>query len=206
MEKIIVFDLGGVLLDWDPRHLYSRIFSDPEEMEYFLSEICSPAWNHQMDAGKPFQQAVAELKREHPEYAEQIEAFDARWVEMVGGEISGTVEILQDLKDGGIPLAALSNWSGDTFPRIRDRFPFLDWFQAIVLSGEAGVAKPDPEIYRVLLRKLDREAGDCLFIDDMDKNLHAAKGLGFDVLHFRSVEDLRRDLQGRGFLDGRRKQ
>lgn len=206
MKSVIVFDLGGVLLDWDPRHLYREIFSDPEEMEYFLREVCSPAWNHQMDQGKPFQAAVRELQKEYPEYAEQIAAYDARWVDMVGGEISGTVRILEELKTAGVPLAALSNWSGETFPRIRHQYPFLDWFQPLVLSGLTGVAKPDPEIYRILLRELEMDAGDCLFIDDLKKNLETAESLGFEVLHFKSVEGLRQDLELKGFLNGRSQQ
>jgi 2-haloacid dehalogenase len=200
MKPIIVFDLGGVLLDWDPRHLYRKVFSDPDEMEYFLREICSPTWNHQMDSGKPFQEAVAELQREYPKYKEQIAIYDSRWVEMVSGEFSGTVKLLRELKAAGYYLAALSNWSMETFPRIKDQYPFLDWFDPLVLSGEEGVSKPDPEIYHILLEKLGREAGDCLFIDDMEKNLLAAEKLGFGVIKFLSAEGLRAEIMQRGIL------
>ena len=201
MDKVIVFDLGGVLLDWDPRYLYRKIFSDQDEMEYFLREICSPAWNHQMDAGKPFQDAVEELQDVHPAYGDQIEAFNTRWVEMVRGEIPGTVEILSELKDAGHSLAALSNWSAETFPRIQNEYPFLGWFDPLVLSGEVGVAKPAPEIYKTLLSHLNKEASDCLFVDDMPWNIEAADKLGFDTVLFKSAGNLRENLVLKGILD-----
>lgn len=200
MKPIIVFDLGGVLLDWNPRHLYNKTFSSPEEMEYFLSEICSPAWNEQMDSGKPFQAAVAELQEKFPEYQDQIAAYHTRWIDMVSGEIPGTVEILKEVKEAGYKIAALSNWSMETFPLIKDQYPFLKWFDPLVISGEEGVCKPDPKIYQIILEKLGSEAGDCLFIDDVEKNLIAAEKMGFRVLQFLSSENLRTELRTRGVL------
>jgi 2-haloacid dehalogenase len=200
MKPIIVFDLGGVLLDWNPRHLYKKIFSSSKEMEYFLSEICSPAWNEQMDSGKPFQAAVAELQEKFPGYQDQIAAYHTHWTEMVSGEIPGTVEILKEVKDAGHKIAALSNWSMETFPLIKDQYPFLKWFDPLVISGEEGVSKPDPKIYQILLEKLEAEAGNCLFIDDVEKNLIAAEKIGFGVLQFLSSENLRTELNTRGIL------
>ena len=200
MQPIIVYDLGGVLLDWDPRHLYRKIFSDPEEMEYFLSEICSPAWNSQMDSGKPFQEAIIELQAEYPQYQEQIAIYDSRWVEMVSGELTDSVELLGELRAAGYHLAALSNWSLETFPRIKHQYPFLDWFEPLVLSGEQGVSKPDPAVYQILLEKLNKQAEDCLFIDDLERNLIAAEKIGFDVIQFFSVDGLRAEFNKRGLL------
>lgn len=199
--KTIVFDLGGVLLDWDPRHLYQKIFSDPSEMEYFLRDICSPAWNAQMDGGKSFLDAADELVLRYPEYETQIRAYFPRWEEMVKGEFPQTVEILRELRDAKFPLAALSNWSSETFPRVRDKYEFLSWFDPLVISGQIGYKKPDPEPFHILLRELDQDAGDCLFIDDMAENIQQAQRLGFDVIQYSTPEQLRGELVDRGLLE-----
>jgi 2-haloacid dehalogenase len=200
VTKKLVFDLGGVLLDWNPRHLYQKLFSDQEELDYFLAEVCSPAWNAQMDASKPFQEAIDELIIDHPGYSKQIQAYFTRWEEMMGGVIPGTVAILQELKEIGSDLAALSNWSAETFPRVRGKYDFLDWFDPLILSGEVGVAKPDPAIYHHLLQALGLPARDCLFIDDSLENIQEANRQGFSTIHFRSPEGLREDLTGMGLL------
>jgi len=200
MKKIIVFDLGGVLMDWDPRYLYRKIFSDPDEMEYFLREVCSPEWNAQTDVDKSFLDAIDELIPKYPQYEDQIRAYYSRWEEMIGGEISGTVEILTELKNAGYPLAALSNWSSETFPGVKAKHDFMNWFSPLVVSGYIGYKKPDPEPFQILLHELGNDAGDCLFIDDMEDNIQEAKRQGFDVIHFTSPGRLREELIQKNIL------
>ena len=147
----VVFDLGGVLIEWDPRHLYRKLFDVPDEMESFLAEVTTAEWNAQQDAGRPWAEAVETLIAEHPERHELIEAFHVRWPEMLAGEIPGTADVLSELRDTGIRLVALSNWSAEMFPVARERFDFLSWFEGIVISGEVGVNKPDPRIFAYLV-------------------------------------------------------
>lgn len=200
MKKTIVFDLGGVLMDWKPRYLYSKIFSDPDEMEYFLQEVCSMEWNSQTDVDKSFQDAIDELVPKYPQYEEQIRAYYVRWEEMIAGDFPGTVEVLRELKEDGYPLAALSNWSSETFPRIKDQYEFLNWFTPLVISGYIGYKKPDPEPFQILLHELGLDAGDCVFIDDMENNIREARRQGFEVIQFSSPEQLRSDLVDLGLL------
>ena len=144
---VAVFDLGGVLVDWNPRHLYRTLFAgDAAAMERFLAEVCTPAWNDEQDRGRPWAEACALLVRDHPDQRALIEAWPSRFDETIAGPISGTVDILAELRAGGVPLYALSNWSAETFPRARARFPFLDWFRGLVISGALGIAKPDHAI------------------------------------------------------------
>jgi 2-haloacid dehalogenase len=194
-KPTIIFDLGGVLIDWDPRYLYQKIFSDRDQMEYFLEHICSPSWNAQMDRGYPFESAVAELSGLHPQYTEEIRAFNDRWEEMVIGPIPGSVKILEEVKEAEYPLAALSNWSGETFPLVAHQFDFLKWFDPLVVSGEVNMIKPDAEIFQYLLGELGRDAGDCIFIDDSIANIRAARALGFVTIHFSSADQLRGQLE-----------
>lgn len=197
----IVFDLGGVLVDWDPRHLYKKLFADdPDLMEWFLSDVCTPEWNAMQDAGRPFAEAVAELASRHPEYESLISAYHTRWEEMVAGAIEPTVEILKDLRKAGYPLHALSNWSAETFALMRDKFDFLGWFETVIISGEIKLIKPDARIYRLLLSRINRRAEDCVFIDDSLPNVLAARDLGFRTIHFRSPESLREELERMGIL------
>ena len=200
MKKTIVFDLGGVLLDWNRRYLYQKIFSDQDELKYFLREICSLEWNAQMDVDKSFLDATDDLVLKYPEYETQIRAYFSRWEEMIRGDIPGTVEILGELKENSYPLAALSNWSSETFPRVKDQYEFLDWFSPLVISGYIGYKKPDPEPFQILLHELGRDAGDCLFIDDMEDNIQEARRQGFEVIHFTSPEKLRQELENRDYL------
>jgi len=200
MKKTIVFDLGGVLIDWNRRHLYEKIFSDPDEMDYFLREVCSLEWNSQMDVDKSFLDAIDELVPKYPQYEEQIRAYFPRWEEMIGGVFQGTVNILRELKGGGYSLAALSNWSSETFPLVKDQYEFLSWFSPLVISGQIGYKKPDPEPFQILLHELNLDAGDCVFIDDMEDNIQEARRQGFDVIKFSSPEQLRADLVDLGLL------
>jgi 2-haloacid dehalogenase len=196
----VVFDLGGVLIDWNPRYLYRALFDDNEEMETFLRDVCSPSWIAGVDAGRPFGDAIRDLAAEHPSQRELIEAFRARWEEMLGKEIIGSVRIVEELHDVGIPLFALSNWSAETFPIARERYLFLQLFDGILISGDAGHAKPAPGIFDVFLQRFGLTAHRCIFVDDRAENLRAAAKMGFDTVEFESPEQLGKKLAARGLL------
>lgn len=193
-RPLVAFDLGGVLIDWDPRYLYRKLFTDEAEMETFLAEVCSPAWNMQQDAGRPLAVATETLYAQYPQYRELIAAFYGRWEEMLAGAVEDSVEILRRVKELGFQAAALTNWSAETFPVARRHYAFLDWFADIIVSGEEKVAKPDAEIYRIFLERTGRVANECIFIDDSLRNVKAAKRLGFKTIHFQSPAQLRRQL------------
>ncbi len=199
--RAIVFDLGGVLIDWNPRHLYRKIFgADEAGMERFLAEICTGEWNAQQDAGRPLAVATEELAARHPAHEPLIRAYYDRWGEMVAGAIEPTVEILAALKAANHPLFALSNWSAETFPIARARFAFFDLFDHLVISGQIRMVKPDREIFDHLLGHARRPAEECVFIDDSPGNVTAAAALGFDAIHFHSPQQLREELGLRGIL------
>jgi 2-haloacid dehalogenase len=199
----VVFDLGGVLIDWDPRYLYRELFDDPDEMEAFLAEVTTAEWNAHQDAGRPWADGVAVLVAEHPERRELIEAFHGRWGEMLRGEIQGTVDVLAELRGCRVRLVALSNWSSETFPIARARFDFLEWFEGIVISGEVGVNKPDRRIFEHLVERFGIEPETALFVDDAPANVDAARALGFRALEFTDAAALRVELVRLGLLSGR---
>jgi HAD superfamily hydrolase (TIGR01509 family) len=201
-RQVVVFDLGGVLIDWNPRYLYRQLIPDQAAMERFLAEVCHSAWNEEQDRGRTFADAVEEAAARHPGERALIEAYHHRWHEMLAGPIDGSVEILEELKAAGIELHALTNWSVEKFPIARERYDFLDRFETILVSGEVGLIKPDPRIFRLLLEGIGRAAADCIYIDDNAANVGAAGALGFDAIHFRGPEPLRRDLVSRGALRG----
>ena len=196
----VVFDLGGVLVDWDPRYLYRQLFDDPDEMESFLAEVTTAEWNACQDAGRPWAEAVELLVAEHPQRRELIEAFHGRWPEMLAGEIPGTVDVLADLRAAGVRLIALSNWSAETFPVARERFDFLAWFEGIVISGDVGMNKPDRRIFEHLIEQFGIEPAAALFIDDSSANVDAAKALGFQAIQFTDATTLRGELERLGLL------
>jgi 2-haloacid dehalogenase len=200
-RRVVVFDLGGVLIDWNPRHLYRKLFAgDEAAMESFLATVCTPAWNECQDAGRSFTDAVAALLPRHADKLDLIEAFGRRFDEMIAGAIDGTVDVLADLRRAGVPRYALTNWSAETFPPQRGRFAFLSWFDGIVVSGEEGAIKPDPRIFRILLDRYRIVPREAVFIDDNPANAAAATALGLHGIHFRSPEDLRRELEGLDLL------
>jgi 2-haloacid dehalogenase len=194
-KPAVVFDLGGVLVDWNPRYLYRKLIEDEAAVERFLAEVCTPEWNLKQDAGRPFAEAVEELIVQYPDQHELIRAYHLRWEETVGGPIAGTVEILAELKRAGYTVAALSNWSAETFPVARRRFDFLNWFDVTVISGEVKMVKPDPRIFELLLERLGRRAEECVYIDDVEANVRAARELGFRAIHFTSPDRLREELK-----------
>ena len=200
-RSVVVFDLGGVLIDWNPRYLYQKLFpGDEEGMEHFLANICTPDWNLQQDGGRAFHEANAELVERHPDKTELIEAWGRRFDEMMAGPIDGTVEILAELRGNGTPLYALSNWSAETYPHAERRFEFLEWFDGVVLSGREKLIKPDPRIYQVLLERYTIPPECAVYIDDNPKNAEAATALGIHGIHFADPPALRRELEGLGLL------
>ncbi|MFL6188584.1 MAG: HAD family hydrolase [Actinomycetes bacterium] len=198
--KAVVFDLGGVLIDWDPRHLYRKLLADEAAVEEFLATVCTPEWNAELDRGRPFAEGVAELVERHPEHAAAIAAYHERWPEMVAGDIPGTVEVLAELRAAGVPLYALTNWSAETFAITRGRFEFLEWFDGLLVSGEERVTKPDPAIFQLLLDRFGLDPTATVFVDDSEANVAAARRLGFDAIRFTGHEELRRELVARRLL------
>jgi 2-haloacid dehalogenase len=198
--QAVVFDLGGVLIDWDPRYLYRRIFDSEEEIEAFLSTVCTQEWNAELDRGRSFEEMVELLCSEHPERRDQIEAYHLRWDEMLGESFEGSVRILRELHSAGYPLYALTNWSAETFHIARERYAFLSLFEEIIVSGEAGLAKPDPRIYDLLVERTGSDPCFTVFVDDWEENIRAAKKRGFAGVLFQQTGQLRRDLTGLGLL------
>ena len=197
---IPVFDVGNVLIEWDPRHLYRRLFTDSSEMETFLATVCTPEWNRMMDAGKTFAQGVAELTVRFPEHDALIRAYHERWQEMVPRAFEGTVAILRALKERRVPVYAITNFPAEKWALERRRWPFLNWFDGVVVSGEVGLIKPDPAIYQCLIDSYGLRAEQCLFIDDSPANVAAARAIGMSALWFETAERLRTDLEIIGLL------
>src|SRR5436305_7325628 len=197
-----VFDIGGVLLDWDPRQLYRKLFDDEEDMNRFLQEVCTLEWHDAHDRGKSAEVSCAELAAAHPEYEELIWAWARRSEEMIAGPIPEAVEVLRDLKEAGVPCYALTNMEVETYPRRLERFPFLRWFDGSVVSGFEGIAKPDPEIFELLLTRFGLAPSSTLLIDDSARNVRAAQRLGMQAIEFRSSAELRRLLEEAGVLGG----
>jgi 2-haloacid dehalogenase len=200
LKPVIVFDLGGVLIDWNPRHLYRKLFDDEAAMERFLEEVCHAAWNLEQDRGRSFADAIEEAALRHPDQRAMIEAYHTRRGEMLAGEIEGSVAILEELAAAGYELHALTNWSAETFPIACPRFAFLDRFQTILVSGHERLVKPDARIFQLLLERIAHPAQRCIYIDDSQPNVAAAAALGFDAIHFTAPPGLRAALVDRGLL------
>ncbi|AKM33013.1 HAD family hydrolase [Pandoraea faecigallinarum] len=195
----VVFDLGNVLIRWDPRNLYRKLFGpDEAAMEQFLAEVCHTEWNEQQDRGRLWKDAVAEAIERHPAHEANIRAYFERWAEMIPGEIAGTVEILTQLRERNFRLLALTNWSAETFHIAEERFPFLGWFEGIVVSGRERIIKPDPAIFRLLIERYALRPETTAFIDDSIRNVDAAAREGLAAIHFKDPDDLRRQLQALG--------
>tara|TARA_B100000686_G_scaffold332341_1_gene396979 strand:- start:389 stop:1009 length:621 start_codon:yes stop_codon:yes gene_type:complete len=199
----VVFDLGGVLIDWDPRHLYRDLIPNEAEMEKFLDDVVGQPWNRQQDAGRSIAEANAELIAKHPDKKDLIEAYYGEFDRMMKGSIGGTVEVLQALADINVPIYALSNWSAETWPLAQARFGFLKLFKGVVISGQEGIRKPDPAIFDLLCDRFELEADETLFIDDHRPNVEAAEKLGFYTVLFSGPSQLRGRLTGWGLLPPR---
>ena len=198
--SIAVFDVGGVLLDWDPRHLYRKMFDDAGAMEHFLATVCTHEWNLQLDAGRGFADGVAELVERFPDQADLIRAYDDRWPEMIAGVIEGAVRILRTLQESGRPVFAITNFPAEKFALARQLWPFLDAFDGVVVSGEVKTLKPRPEIFQILFERHDLTPAECLFIDDVPANVAGAEAVGMHGHHFTSPQRLRADLEAAGIL------
>ena len=190
-----LFDLGGVFFDWNPRYFYNSIFDTTKEMEFFLENICNDDWNKKHDEGQPFEEGITKLSKIYPQYANLIQDWFGRWEEMLGDPLEETVKILAELKNLGIPLYILSNWSAETFPKAEAIFDFLNWFDGKIISGEVGIIKPNPEIFYALTKKFNLNPENSVFIDDKLINIKAAKLIGFHGIHFKNPELLRNDLK-----------
>jgi 2-haloacid dehalogenase len=197
MINTIVFDLGGVLIDWNPNHLYSQLIINEEERQYFLTHICSPDWNEEQDAGRSLSDGTELLVSQFPEHEENIRAFYGRWEEILGGPITGTVEIFRQLKESGrYKIYALTNWSAETYDIAVQHSPFLNWFDGIVMSGIEKNRKPHLEFYQILLDRYQVKPEEALFIDDNYRNILAAEKMGIKSIHFTSAEELAESLKG----------
>lgn len=194
----VVFDVGNVLIRWDPRFLYRKLFPAEAEMECFLAEVCTDAWNAEQDRGRTWAEAIAERLALFPDHAPLIRAYSERWHEMVPGAVEGTVEILEGLREAGVPLYAITNFSAEKFAEAQDRFAFLRGFRDVVVSAEERLLKPDPAIYRVLLDRNGLDAGRCLFIDDSEKNVRGAEAVGMRAHHFHHAAGLAAELRALG--------
>jgi len=197
----VIFDLGGVLIDWNPRYVYRTIFKTEEEIDWFFENICTHDWNENQDAGYPIAKATDELVQKHPEWEKEIRAYYGRWTEMLGGPIAETVDIFRILrKNTDMKFYALTNWSAETFPLALERFEFLHWFDGRVVSGEEKTRKPFPEFYQILLDRYKINPADALFIDDNLRNVNAAKTLGINSVHYQSPAQLTTFLNNVGLL------
>lgn len=199
MPRTVVFDIGNVLVDWNPRFLYRKIFPDEAEMEWFLGHVCTPAWNLEQDRGRTFKDAVPLLIAQYPHYEPAIRAFDERWTETIAGPIAGSVALLESLRQQGVPDYAITNFSHEKFGIAKERFPFLAEFRGTIVSGEEKLLKPDPEIYRLLFDRYGLNPSECVFIDDSAANVEGARTVGMHALHFTGPERLTRELRDLGF-------
>jgi 2-haloacid dehalogenase len=197
----LVFDLGGVLLDWNPEYLYNKIIPDEKERQWFLSTICTGDWNELQDGGRSLQEGTEDLVRQYPGHEAAIRAYYGRWKEMLGGPIHETVEIFRELKfHTSLKLYALTNWSAETFPVALELYDFLHWFDGRLVSGEEKTRKPFPEIYLLLIDRFNIDPTKAIYVDDNIRNVLPARELGFYGIHFRTPELFREELKGLGVL------
>ena len=199
--KAVVFDLGGVLINWNPRAVYLDMFNgDQEKVDFFFEKVCPSKWNISLDAGYSFAQGIQDRIVLYPDFEPYIKAYWSRWPETITGEIKGTVEIMKIIKESDFSLFALSNWSAETYPIVFKRFEFLSWFEDVILSGEEKLVKPDPELFHRLTDRTKIPPENSLFIDDSLKNVVAAQELGFKAIHFQSPPQLQQELKQLGIL------
>lgn len=194
--KNIIFDLGGVLIDWNPDYVFKEVFDDDEKLAWFYREVCTMDWNENQDAGYPLDKATEERVALFPEYENLIRQYYGRWEEMLGDAIHGTVELLKQCIDSpALKVVALTNWSAETFPVALKKFDFLQWFEGIVVSGEEMTRKPFPAIYHTTLERFELKAEESLFIDDNKRNIEAADALGIQCIHFSTPLQLEKELK-----------
>jgi len=195
MITTLIFDLGAVLIDWHPKHLYRKLFADEAEIDGFLANICTSAWNEEQDAGRSIKEGTDLLVAQYPGQEASIRAFYGRWDEMLNGPVPGMLELFKGLKESGkYKLYALSNWSAETWPIALSKYDFLNWFDGLVISGLEGIRKPAPEFYRLLLDRYNVDPAEALFIDDNYRNVLAAREMGIASIHFTNAGELRKEL------------
>jgi HAD superfamily hydrolase (TIGR01509 family) len=197
---VVAFDIGNVLLRWNPRNLFRKVFADESEMEAFLATACSMDWILETDRARSVQPALEARVAAYPRYARELRLFDERWIEMLGGPIDENVAILERLRNQGDAVYAITNFCDEKFEITRRRYPFLDGFDGIVVSGREGLVKPDPRIFKLFLTRFGLRAEDVLFIDDSERNVVAARGVGMEALHFIDGVDVGAELRARGLL------
>lgn len=195
MIKNIIFDFGGVLLDWNPRYLYKSYFNNDGEMEHFLADICNGEWNIRQDAGRPFAEAVKELQAKFPEYAEAIQMYDDDWEKMLKCELPESIDLLKELKFMGYGIYGLTNWSAEKIGYAFANYSFFSLFDGIVVSGVEKVVKPDRKIYEILLERYSLKPGECVFIDDNQDNVDMAKVLGINAIRFDNIGNVKEHLE-----------
>jgi len=201
MITTIVFDLGNVLIGWNPRNLFSKYFDNADDMEYFIQNVCTMEWNEEQDRGRSIADATQILLDQYPDHEVPIRMYYDRWTEMISGPIHGTVEILNQLHSkGDYRLLALTNWSAELFPWARANFEFLDLFEGILVSGEEKMKKPEAAIYQRFCEKFDTSPDHLLFIDDSLKNVRGAKDEGWKAVQFESADKLKEDLKVMGVM------
>ena len=194
----IIFDLGGVLIDWNPLYVFNDLIPDQERRNYFFENVCTSHWNEQQDAGTLISKATDERIALFPDWENEIQAYYGRWVEMLGEPLLGTVEILKKLTDSpDYRVYALTNWSAETFPiaKSMERFHFLHWFEGVLVSGEEKMIKPQPEIFELILSRYNIDRTKAIFIDDNLRNVHASNAVGLQAIHFQSAEQLAKELR-----------
>lgn len=194
MIKNIIFDFGGVLVDWNPHHLYDTYFGDKDSADWFLSNICTMDWNMQMDAGKPFEQGVAEKIAQYPQWEKEIRLYWERWIDMMGDTIPNMYDWILQLKQQGYAIYGLTNWSTETFIQVKDKYSIFQLMDGIVMSGEERVTKPDAKIYHILLNRYQLAPEECVFFDDNLNNVIAAQNIGMHAVQFQSTEQAKREL------------
>ena len=199
MLSTIIFDLGGVLIDWNPEYVFREVIPDEERRRYFFENICTHEWNIEQDAGRPLEDATTLLVEQWPDWEHEVRSYYGRWEEMLGGPIEETVELLREIRDLGTHrLLALTNWSAETFPVALERYDFLQWFEGIVVSGHERTRKPFADIYQLLLDRYGVMPAEAAFIDDSLKNVEAAEALGIQGIHFQNADQLRETLRNHG--------
>lgn len=198
--KAVIFDFGGVLIDWNPYYLYRKVFTNDTEIARLLQEIHFDEWNRYFDQGYPWALGIAEMCRLYPARADMIHLFDERWLETLGTTFKANIALVEAIKNSGTPVYGLSNWSAAKFSLVRPRYEFFDLFADMVISGEVKIAKPDPRIYKLLLERNSLRAGECIYIDDTEDNFHVASQLGLQAIHYQSSGQLHQELQTHGVL------
>ena len=200
-KTTIIFDLGGVLIDWNPAYVFDNLIEDEAKRRHFFENICTSEWNEEQDAGRPIKEATNMLVDQYPEWQEFIEAYYGRWEEMLGGPIEDTVDIFRQLKESDqYKFYALTNWSAELFPIALQRYDFLHWFDGRLVSGEEKMRKPFPEFYQLLLDRFNIKKEEAVFIDDNIRNAESAEKFGIETIRFTSPADLRKSLEEKGIL------